>query len=276
MNLPVIRRIATGSWRALPAMAAMALAAAAMAETDIREKAIEVSQAALGNQVSDMELIDTQGESHRLEDFFGAPLVISMIYTACVHSCSVTTRHINKVVQVARNALGDESFHFLTIGFDYPVDDPDAMAHYARRHGVRDPNWHFMSSRNPEELERLMDELGFIYQPSSRGFDHTVQLSVIDQEGTVYRQVYGELFDTPLLVEPMKDLVLGRPSPDDGLLTRIGNRVRLFCTVYDAKGDRYYFDYSLFMGIFIGTVILGLALIWVGLEIRNLRRRTTA
>ncbi len=262
---------------ALQSLLAIALMlVAANAGADINRKAIEVSQAALGNRVSDIELIDTDGRIHRLEDFFGAPLVISVIYTGCVHSCSVTTRHINRVVQVARNALGDESFNFLTIGFNYPADDPEAMGHYAHRHGVRDPNWYFMSSRNPEELDQLMDELGFIYQPSARGFDHTVQVSVIDQEGIVYRQVYGELFDTPLLVEPMKDLVLGRPSPDDGLLTRIGNRVRLFCTVYDAKGDRYYFDYSLFMGIFIGTVILGVALSWLGLEIRNYRRRKSA
>ncbi len=249
---------------------------ATTAMADINRQAIEVSQAALGGEVRDMELIDTNGEIHRLADFYGAPLVISVIYTACVHSCSVSTRHINRVVQIARNALGDASFNFLTIGFDYPVDDPDAMAHYARRHGVRDPNWHFMASRNPQELEQLMEDIGFIYQESSRGYDHTVQVTIIDQEGRVYRQVYGEIFDTPLLVEPMKDLVLGRPTPDDGLLTRVANRVRLFCTVYDAKGDRYYFDYSLFMGIFIGTVILGLAMAWLTAEIIQHRRRRKA
>ncbi len=256
--------------------AALALLLAATAQADINREAIEVSQAALGREVRDIELIDTNSEVHRLADFYGAPLVISVIYTACVHSCSVSTQHINRVVQIARNALGDASFNFLTIGFDYPVDTPDAMKHYARRHGVRDPNWHFMASRNPDELEQLMEDVGFIYQESSRGYDHTVQVTIIDQEGRVYRQVYGEIFDTPLLVEPMKDLVLGRPSPDDGLLTRVANRVRMFCTVYDARGDRYYFDYSLFMGIFIGTVILALALGWLGMEIVHYRRRRTA
>jgi protein SCO1 len=255
----------------LTGLALMLLAAPALA--DINRQAIEVSQAALGQEVRDMELIDTRGEVHRLADFHGAPLVISIIYTACVHSCSVSTRHINRVVQIARDALGDASFNFMTIGFDYPVDDPEAMAHYARRHGVRDPNWHFMASRNPDELAQLMEDTGFIYQESSRGYDHTVQVTVIDQDGRVYRQVYGEIFDTPLLVEPMKNLVLGRPSPDDGFLTRVGNRVRMFCTVYDARGDRYYFDYSLFMGIFIGTVILGLAMAWLGVELVQYRRR---
>jgi protein SCO1 len=270
----VIQRLPGPSLSILFSLLMMLIASSAMG--DINRQAIEVSQAALGNEVRDMELIDTNGEVHRLADFHGAPLVVSIIFTACVHSCSVSTRHINRVVQVARNALGDASFNFLTIGFDYPVDTPEAMAHYARRHGVRDPNWHFMASRKPEELAQLMDDVGFIYQESSRGYDHTVQVTIIDQEGRVYRQVYGEIFNTPLLVEPMKDLVLGRPSPDDGLLTRVANRVRMFCTVYDAKGDRYYFDYSLFMGIFIGTVILGLALTWLGTEVIRYRRRRPA
>lgn len=264
----------TSAVKRLPALLApLMLLLPLLALADINRQAIEVSQAALGNQLNDMELIDINGNVHRLADFHGAPLVISIIYTACVHSCSVSTRHISRVVQIARDALGEASFNFITIGFDYPVDDPEAMAHYARRHGVRDPNWHFMASRNPDEIKQLLADTGFIYQRSARGFDHTVQVTVVDQGGRVYRQVYGEIFNTPLLVEPLKNLVLGRPSPDDGLWTRVSNRVRLFCTVYDPRGERYYFDYSLFMGIFIGAVILGLTTIWLSVEIVKLRRR---
>jgi hypothetical protein len=56
------------------------------------------------------------------------------------------------------------------------------------------------------------------------------------------------------------------------VLGRIGDRVRLFCTVYDAQGDRYKFDYSLFAGIFIGTLVLGSAILWLLLELRRARR----
>ena len=238
----------------------------------LERQAIDVSQAALGNRVHNLELITSSGERVELDDYIGKPLAISLIFTACVHACSVTTRHISRVVQIARNALGDDSFHFLTIGFDYPVDSPAAMAQYARRHGAGDRHWEFLTTDDAEGLQQLMTDLGFMVEPSPRGYDHTVQLTIVDPDGRVYRQVYGELFDTPLLVEPMKDLTLGRPSPDDGLLTRVGNRVRLFCTVYDAKADRYYFDYSLFIGIFIGAVFLGWATIWLGLEIVNRRK----
>ncbi len=238
----------------------------------IERQAIEVSQAALGNAVGNVSLLTATGQPVELHDYFGKPIAVSLIFTACVHSCSVTTRHLSRVVQIARDALGEDSFHFLTVGFDYPVDTPEAMRQYARRHGALDRHWEFLAPDDPDGLQQLIADLGFLYQPSPRGYDHTVQVSIIDPDGHVYRQVYGEIFATPLLVEPMKDLVLGRPSPDDGLLTRVGNRIRLFCTVYDAKADRYYFDYSLFVGILIGALVLGWVTIWLGLEVNRRRR----
>jgi protein SCO1 len=243
---------------------------------DSERRAIEFSQAAIGRTVSDMAFIDASGVERRLSDYRGKPLLVSMVFTACAHACSVTTRHIDRSVRVARDALGPDSFNTVTIGFDTPVDTPEAMRNYARRHGVNDVRWQFLSNGDAGAMRRLTDELGFTLQPSPRGFDHTVQLSLLDGEGVVYRQVYGEQFNLPLLVEPLKDLVLGRPSAEDSMFTRLGNRVRLFCTVYDPKGDRYLFDYSLFAGIFIGVLVLGSTLLWLLLEIRSGRRSRLA
>lgn len=262
----------------LPAVlaAVTVLAAAAAAETTTERaatlEAMAISQAALGNAVRDLELRDSHGSRRQLREFFGRPVAISLIYTACAHSCSVTTRHVGRVVQMARHALGADSFTMLTVGFDPAGDDPEAMRQFARRHGISDPNWIFLSAGEPDGLDRLVADLGFVYTASPRGFDHTVQISLLDSSGHVYRQIYGETFEAPLLVEPLKELVLGRPSADAGLLERISDRVRLFCTVYDARGDRYVFDYSLFMGIVAGVLVLGLAIAWLTREI--LRKRS--
>jgi protein SCO1 len=103
-----------------------------------------------------------------------------------------------------------------------------------------------------------------------------VQVTVLDREGKVWRQVYGEIFPIPQLVEPLKDLVFNRPVTETGVLGQIGDRVRLFCTVYDAQGDRYYFDYSLFAGMFIGVLVLGSSILWLLLEWRRSRRSRLA
>ena len=244
------------------------------AATAAGDEALDISQAAIGNRISDLTLVDSQGETLRLHELLDRPLGISLIYTGCAHSCSITTRFLDRVVGKARDSLGPDSFNMLTIGFDHPRDTPESMANHARRHGVDDANWRFVVAEDSGELERLIEELGFVYQPSARGFDHTVQVSLIDRDGLLYRQVYGETFDAPLLVEPLKDLVLGRPSSEDSLLGRIGKRIRLFCTVYDPRGDRYYFDYSMFMGIIVGGLFLLAVAAWTGTELVRRRRRS--
>ncbi len=79
---------------------------------------------------------------------------------------------------------------------------------------------------------------------------------MIDAEGLVYRQVYGQVFDTPLLVDPLIELVLGRSPAEQPLLANLVNKIKLFCTTYDPVRDGYYFDYSLFIGMLIGGSII--------------------
>lgn len=261
----------------LPGLLAISCVASASTPPDSVElQAIRISQAALGTQVEALHFVDQHGASRSLDEFRGRPVLLSMIYTACAHSCQVTTRQLDRLVRMARASLGHETFTVLTVGFDHPVDSPQQMSAYARRHGISDPQWHFLSSPDAATVARLMKQVGFVYLPSPRGFDHTVQLTLLDREGRVYRQVYGEVFPTPQLIEPLKALVLNRPASATGLLGRISDRIRLFCTVYDAQGDRYMFDYSLFAGIFIGTLFLGSAVAWLLVEIRRSRRSRPA
>jgi protein SCO1/2 len=257
-------------------LAVSCVASATAPPNDIELRAIEISQAALGNQVEALRFVDQHGAGRSLDEFRGRPVLLSLIYTACAQSCQVTTRQLDRLVRIARAALGNESFTVLTVGFDQPVDSPRQMSDYARRQGISDPQWHFLSSPESATVARLMEQVGFVYLPSPRGFDHTVQLTILDRDGRVHRQVYGEVFPTPQLIEPLKDLVFNRPSEATGLLDRIGDRIRLFCTVYDAQGDRYMFDYSLIAGMFIGTVFLGSAIAWLLVEIRRSRRSRPA
>jgi len=89
--------------------------------------------------------------------------------------------------------------------------------------------------------------------PSPRGFDHMVQATVVDATGTVYRQVYGQDFQPPLLVDPLKRLALGQAAREDTLEAMIEG-VRLFCTVYDPASGRYRFDWSIVLSFAIGVM----------------------
>jgi protein SCO1/2 len=219
------------------------------------DQALALSQSAIGQTVGDYELTSADGSVTSLDQFRGKPLVLSMIFTSCYQICPMTTRHLSKVVEKARKALGDDSFEVAVVGFDTGVDTPAAMQYFANKQGISDKSWNLLSG-SAANIEALSSDLGFQFFPSSNGFDHLIQATVIDAEGRVYRQIYGQVFDTPLLVDPLIELVLGRTPPEQPLLANLVSKIKLFCTTYDPVRDGYYFDYSLFLGMLIGGTII--------------------
>ena len=209
------------------------------------------------------------------EDHAGRPLVISMIFTSCHHVCPATTKHLAEAVEAARDALGTDSFDVVTIGFDAAHDTPQAMAAFARRQGVNEPRWRFLSA-SQETIDKISDDLGFIFFPTARGFDHLNQSSIIDRDGVVYSQVYGVTFELPWLVEPLKELVFNRPGSSGHLVAGLVDRIKLFCTVYDPTTGRYRFDNSLFVQMAAGATFILALVVYLLREIiiaRRLRKR---
>ena len=236
------------------------------------DRALETSQAAIGGVIGDYELFDRDGNIVRLRaDHAGKPLVISMIFTSCHHVCPMTTKHLAKSVRSARDALGSQSFNVVTIGFDAANDSPAAMSAFAREQGVAAADWKFLSA-SEETIEKISDDLGFIFFPTPRGFDHINQSTILDRDGGVYRQVYGVTFELPWLVEPLKELVFNRPASGGHVVASLFDRIRLFCTVYDPSSGRYEFDKSLFFQMATGFTFVLAVIIYLVRETRRARR----
>ena len=219
------------------------------------ETALKTSQSAIDNSLANYTFTNAKGKRINIEDFRGKPLIISMVFTSCYKICPMTTRHLSKIVEKARDALGENSFNIAVIGFDTVKDTPDAMQYFANRQGISDKNWHILSM-DEKDVAAFSSDTGFIFTPSSNGFDHLIQATIVDEDGKVYRQVYGQVFDTPLLVDPLLELVLGRRQPAQSFLDILSNKIKLFCTTYDPFTDGYYFDYSFFVEIFVGITVI--------------------
>ncbi len=177
-----------------------------------------------------------------------------MIYTSCHHVCPTITKHLASAVDIAVEALGEEAFSVVTIGFDWAVDTPDRMRIYASERGIDAANWHFLSG-DAASVDALSKDLGFLFYPSPKGFDHLTQTTVLDAEGVVYRHIYGVNFEPPSIVEPLKEIVFDTPR-QAGLLEHWVDTFLLFCTVYDPNSGRYKFDYSIATTIFVGILCL--------------------
>jgi protein SCO1/2 len=217
------------------------------------DDALAYSQAVIGQRVESVGLTRADGSTVSMADYRGKPLLISMIFSSCHHVCPTTTQYLGQVVAKAQQALGAESFNVVSVGFDTPTDSPQRMAQFKRSTGIVNEDWDFLSG-DANAIATLTEQLGFIYFPSARGFDHLVQTSILDSDGKVYRQVYGMSFPTPILIEPLKQLVFGEPR-EQSTLEYLSNRIRLFCTVYDPASDNYYVDISVFIGTFVGIIV---------------------
>ncbi len=253
-------------WRCLLLLVALAVAGPASAHNGgattesgapfDADKALAYSRDAVGRVIGDHRLKDRRGRPLSLSDFRGRPLVISLIYTACAHTCPLVTQNLERIVNDARDVMGTNSFNVVSIGFDSRNDSSGRMRIFAREQGLDGlDGWYFLSA-DAATIDALAHDLGFVFFRSPKGFDHITQTTLVDAAGRVYQQIHGTEFEAPRLIEPLRRLAIdgGRDVP-----TTISNwidRVRLFCTVYDPAGGRYRFDYSLFVAIAVGLISL--------------------
>jgi protein SCO1/2 len=240
--------------------------------------ALTASQAALGRSVGDMTLLDREGRAVRLSSYRGKPLLVSFIYTGCFQVCPATTRALQKAVLGAEKALGKNRFNIVSIGFNQPTDSPQALKDYATKYNISQPNWEFLSLP-AARVEALTRDFGFSFVATPAGFDHILQVSIVDGEGRIYRQIYGESYATESLVESLRQLLDGKPVADDGSGISLVERIRILCSVYDPLTGEYRLRYGLVLEIIGGLTFL-LWFIWFffdeWLARRNARKRLNA
>jgi len=256
----------------LCALAPLLFAVPALAALDT-QRALRESQSAIGRTPADYRFTDTEGRVVRLSEFRGKPLVVSFVYTGCFQICPTTTKHLETMVRQAERTLGPGTFRIATIGFNLPFDTPEAMRDFARKQGVHDANWSFLSP-DAGRVAALLADFGFIAEATPAGFDHLLQVSIVDAGGRIYRQVYGDAFDAPQFVGPLLELAQNAPRPAAGLAGLI-EEIRLLCTVYDPAAGKYRVNYAIVIEILVGASVLGVGFTSVVIEWRR-RRRTAA
>ncbi len=233
-------------------------------------EALAFSQGVIGKPVGDYLFVDREGRQVVLSGYRGKPLLVSFIYTGCFQVCPITTKFLAKAVSAATDALGEGSFNVVSIGFNLPFDTPSAMRTFAKQQGIGAKNWEFLSP-DPGTLEQLTKDFGFLYYPSPKGYDHLIQVTLVDPEGRIYRQIYGDTFELPMLVTPMRELVTGVPTPANDVSAFL-ERLRILCTVYDPASGKYRLNYALFIELFVGATIIGVGLFTLFSEWRKHRR----
>ena len=277
-----VARLRRSTLRCLLAALALALLASAHAEDAAAPQpaldpaaALRTSQAAIGRTIGDHTLLDREGRPVRLASYRGKPLLVNFIYTGCFQVCPTSTRALLEALRAMRGGFDASQFNVVSIGFNPPADSPQAMKAFALQQRITTPNWDFLSP-HAASVAALARDFGFEYRPTQAGFDHLLQVSIVDAEGRLVTQVYGDDFSADRLGEPLRRLLTDQPLPPQLRLSEIVDRVRLLCSVYDPATGTYRVSYALAIEI-AGGITFVIAMLWFfALEWRDRRRARKA
>jgi protein SCO1/2 len=235
-----------------------------------QSRSLETSQKAIGRKLGEYRFVETKGAKLDFAALRGKPLVVSLIYTSCTHVCPMITQRLRQAVEEAQRMMGADRFTVITLGFDTRNDSPMRMAAYARAQGIDLPNWRFLSG-DEASVSALARDLGFSYAASGGGYLHVSQTTIVDRDGRVYRQVYGDDFPIQVFMEPLKEAVYGTVGSFKSF-TSLVDRVRFLCTVYDPNQGRYRISYAIAMGLLAGVISLGTTAVVISRAWLNSRR----
>lgn len=234
--------------------------------------ALRISQTAIGTMPNDYTFLDRQERPVRLSSYRGKPLLVSFIYTGCFQVCPTNTKSLHEAVQTLQKIVGPDQFNVVSIGFNQPFDSPSALRAFSAQHAIKADNWEFLSP-HASIVEPLTRELGFSYVTSASGIDHILVVTILDAQGRVYSQVYGDRLTPDQLGEPLRQLLRGAPIPQTLRLGDVVDRIRILCTVYDPTTGSYRYDYGLILEIAGGCTFF-LTMIWFFLNEWLTRRRS--
>jgi len=237
-----------------------------------QKAALRTSQSVIGSLPSDYTLLDREGRPVRLSQYRGKPLLVSFIYTGCFQVCPLTTRSLQSAVEAGRGVFGTDQFNIVSIGFNQPADSPQSLKSFARQYHIDVPNWEFLSP-HASIVERLTREFGFSYLATPAGFDHILQATLLDAEGRIYQQIYGDELTAESIGEPLRQLITNAPVEQKIGLDDLMDRVRILCTVYDPKTGKYEVKYGLLIEV-AGGVTFALAMLWFFVSEWLSQRRT--
>ncbi len=129
-----------------------------------------------------------------------------------------------------------------------------------RQYHINAANWEFLSPAG-SSVAQLTKEFGFSYLPTPAGFDHILQVTLLDAQGRIHQQIYGEKLTADSIGEPIKQLMTNAPAPPQLSIDDLVDRVRILCTVYDPKTGKYEVKYGLLIEV-AGGVTFAITMMW--------------
>lgn len=142
-------------------------------------------------------LTDQAGAAHSLEVFRGHPVLITMFYGSCSHTCPLLIETVRAVERAAPNPA---DLRVLMISIDPARDTPEALAKIARERRIDASRW-MLASTDAATVRKIAAVLNIQYKQGPDGeLNHSSVIAVLTPEGEIAAQsaMLGKA-DEPLL-----------------------------------------------------------------------------
>lgn len=109
---------------------------------------------------TDLEVIDQNGNKLRFysDVLKGRVVLVNFIFTNCEYACPMLAQRLKQARAMMVPAIKDEVW-FVSVSVDPERDTPEAMKKFAKRQGVDESRWIFLTG-DKQNLETIVRKLG--------------------------------------------------------------------------------------------------------------------
>ena len=133
---------------------------------------------------------DHRGDRLELATLRGRPVIMTMIYAACIGTCPVLMVDVRRLYDSLPADVRDDVV-VIAASFDHENDTPEVLAEYAHFRRYNRPGWHFLHG-DRAAVRELATVLGIRYSHRADGvIAHTDRIVVLDREGRIIANVDG-------------------------------------------------------------------------------------
>jgi len=133
---------------------------------------------------------DADGKKVRLDSLRGRPVVLTMFFTNCLHSCPFMVAEL-KAMQKALSAMASSQTKFVLVSIDPERDSAAMLKEFRSKHKLAADSWTVVTGSHAA-VKQLAEKLGFSYAPGSKTqFAHSLLVTVLDGKGEVAHQQSG-------------------------------------------------------------------------------------
>lgn len=122
-----------------------------------------------------------------LDAFRQHPVLISMFYGSCPHTCPLLISRIKRLESRLPESAR-QNLRVVLVSFDPERDTASALSALAQRHRVDATRW-MLASASAHDVRQLAAVLGIRYRRLPDGeFNHSTIISLLDAEGRILQQ----------------------------------------------------------------------------------------